>query len=781
MEKLKCGSVDKNVQSGFRMFVRVMWVLLLLGLMVSSALPVTSEEEEPDYLNLFLVKVHKRSAIHDLAAEHGFKVTDELEELGYHLLEHEDVSRRSKRSAENHVKKLQDDARVKFVQQQKLLIREKREILYDKQLEMPERNFDPTEFYRAPQSHLYSRDFTSTQGVSFNDPYYKDQWYCDNYGQSGGKKFIDLNVKVAWNQGYTGKGVTITVLDDGMDHTHPDLQKNYSPFASADLNDKDDKNNDPMPNTKVPGNSHGTRCAGEIAAEANNNVCSVGVAYNAKVGGIRMLDGAVYDTIEAKAVNFKNQFIDVMSASWGPRDNGRTLEGPGPATLDALVAGVNKGRNGKGTIYVWATGNGGVHDDDCGCDGYVSSPYTLSVGSVTDRGQAPYFDEKCASTMTVVPSGGEIRAGEFNGKPKIKVVTTDINGGCILGFEGTSAAAPLAAACTALALEANPDLTWRDMQHIVVETSKIPSVDHSWIINGAGKHVSHSFGFGVMDCGAMVNAALNWQTVPELKIQKSQVYEINRPIPTRDCVSRTVQYVPEGSPLIQLEHVQLYIKLQHTRRGDVQIYLTSPSKTESEMLSTRMNDESKAGIDFTFMTVHNWGENPSGNWEVKVCDNRKSTSENTGKLEKFQVIYYGTTERPATRSTGNQQSHKLPLATVEEIEKSELLKSRNLKLKRNTGDKKKKSYPEQNVNVEKERAFGNDFGEQKLDDQLEDREFENQKERKSELYKKVLEDLEDMLEDRGEGDDDHYREEKHGRDKTQELLDEIDRILKNNG
>lgn len=74
----------------------------------------------------------------------------------------------------------------------------------------------------------------------------------------------------------------------------------------------------------------------------------------------------------------------------------------------------------------------------------------------------------------------------------------------------------------------SPDLTWRDVQHIVVETSKIPSVDPKWIINGAGKHVSHTYGFGVLDCGAMVNAALNWQRVPELSIQKSQVYDVNR-------------------------------------------------------------------------------------------------------------------------------------------------------------------------------------------------------------------------------------------------------------
>lgn len=58
--------------------------------------------------------------------------------------------------------------------------------------------------------------------------------------------------------------------------------------------------------------------------------------------GVRMLDGEVYDSIEAKALNYKNQFIDVMSASWGPRDDGMTMEGPGPATKDALEAGVKK-------------------------------------------------------------------------------------------------------------------------------------------------------------------------------------------------------------------------------------------------------------------------------------------------------------------------------------------------------------------------------------------------------------------------------------------------------
>ena len=40
-------------------------------------------------------------------------------------------------------------------------------------------------------------------------------------------------------------------------------------------------------------NRHGTRCAGEVAAVPDNNICSIGIAYNSRVGGVRMLDGEV--------------------------------------------------------------------------------------------------------------------------------------------------------------------------------------------------------------------------------------------------------------------------------------------------------------------------------------------------------------------------------------------------------------------------------------------------------------------------------------------------------
>jgi hypothetical protein len=83
-------------------------------------------------------------------------------------------------------------------------------------------------------------------------------------------------------------------------------------------------------------NKHGTRCAGEVAAVAQNDICGVGVAYNAKIGGVRMLDGTVNDAVEAKALGLNPDHIDIYSASWGPEDDGSTVDGPGETMREEL-------------------------------------------------------------------------------------------------------------------------------------------------------------------------------------------------------------------------------------------------------------------------------------------------------------------------------------------------------------------------------------------------------------------------------------------------------------
>ncbi|WAR20500.1 NEC2-like protein [Mya arenaria] len=88
---------------------------------------------------------------------------------------------------------------------------------------------------------------------------------------------------------------------------------------------------------------HVTRCAGEIAAARDNNVCGVGVAYNSKVAGLRMLDQPfMTDLIETNAVVHMPNAIDIYSASWGPTDYGKTVDGPRNLTMRAIVEDVNE-------------------------------------------------------------------------------------------------------------------------------------------------------------------------------------------------------------------------------------------------------------------------------------------------------------------------------------------------------------------------------------------------------------------------------------------------------
>lgn len=49
----------------------------------------------------------------------------------------------------------------------------------------------------------------------------------NNQGQAGGPRGLDINVVPAWQQGFSGRGVSVCVLDDGIEHTHDDLKDNY--------------------------------------------------------------------------------------------------------------------------------------------------------------------------------------------------------------------------------------------------------------------------------------------------------------------------------------------------------------------------------------------------------------------------------------------------------------------------------------------------------------------------------------------------------------------------
>jgi len=569
-----------------------------------------------------LVGEHEPQEAHSIAKRNGYvslgPVGNSRSDYHFH---HPEIKSRTKRSV-SHIKKLKKDPLVRHAIQQQGFRRQKRGFKA-LPIEISSNVAIATNVIDLGQHKTgilpKGRPGNSSKLKDPTDPYFKYQWPLKNVGQNGGKPHLDLNVEAAWAQGFTGKNVTTAIMDDGVDYMHLDLRDNYNAEASYDFS-----SNDQFPYPRYTDdwfNSHGTRCAGEVASKRDNGICGVGIAYDSKVAGIRMLDQPyMTDIIEANSMSHEPNLIDIYSASWGPTDNGKTVDGPRNATMHAIVRGVNDGRNGKGNIYVWASGDGG-QDDDCNCDGYAASMWTISINSAINTGENAHYDESCSSTLASTFSNGAK-------DPHTGVATTDLYDRCTQTHSGTSAAAPEAAGVYALALEANSNLTWRDIQHLTVLTSKRNSLYDGkgrfhWQVNGVGLEYNHLFGYGVLDAGAMVSLAKDWKSVPSRYHCDAGSVTGAYPIPTDKALELSIDTnVCKGtsSEVNYIEHVQAIITLNATRRGDLILHLTSPMGTRSMILNRRpFDDDNKNGfVRWPFMTTHTWGENPRGKWKLEV-------------------------------------------------------------------------------------------------------------------------------------------------------------------
>lgn len=198
---------------------------------------------------------------------------------------------------------------------------------------------------------------------------------------------------------------------------------------------------------------------------------------------------------------------------------------------------------------------------------------------------------------------------------------------CTGTFGGTSAAAPLVAGVVALVVEANRNLTWRDVQGVLIESAK-PHRDNdpSWQTNGAGKRYSHAFGFGLIDAGNAVTVSKDWKHFGEY-LNVSVANTISVPISkTNDWAS--VEINVTAQPNFVVEHVELVFVATHPRRGDLDITLLSPSGTYSNL--AEIHGDSNANYNWKFGSIVCWGENPTGTWILKVKDSRMSGGTITG-------------------------------------------------------------------------------------------------------------------------------------------------------
>ncbi|MGB1328283.1 MAG: S8 family serine peptidase [Porticoccaceae bacterium] len=466
------------------------------------------------------------------------------------------------------------------------------------------------------------------------DPLATSQWYLEQAG------IFDLHGE------FTGSGISVGVVDDGIDTSHPDLQNNLD-FASAydtqfDTNDGQHKSIYDF---------HGTLVAGIISAEANNETGIRGVSPDAELSSNRV--NWSWDQM-IQALSLQWQF-DISNNSWGAispfSDNFNSTSLTYGWT--ALRKGVEDGRDGLGTNFVFSAGNSAGLGDNTNYHNFQNAREVITVGAATKDGTMASFSTPGANVL--VSSYGVGMMTTDRHQPGLGVSAGDYYG----DFSGTSASAPMVSGIVAMMLEANPNLGYRDVQKILAYSATHPEAQ-DWKTNGAsdwnlgGLQFNDKAGFGLVDAYTAVQLARTWTdtntSINEISAS-ARKFGMVESIPDGDGSSYTMTFDIDSD--LSVEHVELGVDFRHQRMGDLEITLTSPNGTVSTLMDRpTVNSERPFGLSgqdsgvpthllWDFSSVQFWGEQATGTWTITVTDVRP---EQTGTVQSLSLRIFGERE-----------------------------------------------------------------------------------------------------------------------------------------
>jgi subtilisin family serine protease len=329
---------------------------------------------------------------------------------------------------------------------------------------------------------------TTTTTATGPEPYYYQQWYlqCDAAFCSEYDVSADAGIQLGYDQQrYNGgAGVTVAVIDDGLDVSHPDIAAAL--VASYDVRTG---GSDVAPDR--PAESHGTAVTGIAVARINAEGIA-GVAPKSRLVFIKY--ASQMSDSETIAMFYKAAELgaDVINCSWGTYD-------VSPAVRDAIVDLATNGRDGKGIVFVFAVGNGAR---DVGND-ESAIPEVIAVGSSDEQNDRAWYSNYGENLDILAPGG-----------TYLGITTTDVTGslgyGTIdpdyilatdpLAFIGTSASAPITTGVVALMLAKNPNLTRAQIESLLhTYADKIGDVEY---VNGFNLY----YGYGKLNAARVLEA-----------------------------------------------------------------------------------------------------------------------------------------------------------------------------------------------------------------------------------------------------------------------------------
>ncbi len=505
------------------------------------------------------------------------------------------------------------------------------------------------------------------------DPLFADQWHLSNTGQFSGTTGEDINVVPVWesceDNTCRGEGIRIAVVDDGMEITHEDLKSNVVVGGSYNYLTK---NSSLAYSSKDKWSGHGQAVAGIIAGRDNNGIGVKGVAPRASLVGYNFLMKGT-DANGVNALTRSAAINHISSNSWGPPDGYGLYWGAPTSFLNAITTGLNTGRTGLGTIYVWAAGNGYSGSMECpGCvdnsneDAYANNRGVIAVGAVSNLGFKSSYSEWGANLWVSAPGG------EFCGDHAI--TTTDRTGAVGINIDGiysaddysnrsytkcmngTSSATPIVSGVSALVLQANPNLGWRDVRYILAKTARqVDVAGGEWTTNGGNLHFSHQYGFGVVDADAAVLMAADYEDnfgdeiifPTPVTLPATNAVVVNEAIDDNDSNGVTATKSITSSGIDKVEWVDLVVTVlpgnsttMPTYSGDLKVTLTSPQGTVSTLAVPHScyEDVCDNYLLWKFSSAAFLDEDPEGDWIINVSDENATQ---TGTFVSYDIKIYG--------------------------------------------------------------------------------------------------------------------------------------------
>ncbi|MCX5817503.1 MAG: autotransporter domain-containing protein [Proteobacteria bacterium] len=535
------------------------------------------------------------------------------------------------------------------------------------------------------------------QGTPFypNDPYFfynaterpgfPGQWHLVNQGPASISFYsvsnktttqminggIDAGLRQAWSLGYTGYGVTIGIVDSGVDGSNYDIVPGYRANLSKNFSDNTTVANASQGPQSIKDN-HGTSVAGVAAARGGNSIGGTGAAPYAGIAGLRINlenneeiggktvcpagDPCVSDTNYQDAYYWKSGVnpttgviegtpeIQIKNHSYG--NTSTFSDQTDSVTLALKRTAVN------GVIHVFAAGNNrDKKAEDANKDADHNNSSVITVAALGSDGKFANYSSYGSSVFVTAPSNRSDytgfgitttdRTGEGLGYNRYSPSNTSGDADDLFPdtsyasmFGGTSSAAPLVSGIMALGKEANPEMDVRMAKHALVKTSTVvdpndasDSSSGGWRTNGAGNKFNPNYGFGNINAGAFVQKVKSVAYITEqTSITKSLTF--STPIPDNDPngVSKTFSITATEAKQ-PLEGVEVGLTFTHERIGDLTAKIESPTGMQSRILystshlaSGQQDTASVTNGSWTFLTNAFWGENSTGVWTLNLAD-----------------------------------------------------------------------------------------------------------------------------------------------------------------